>query len=107
MPKRWRPIAVIGIWLGLAVASAAQARVALASIGRPMAFGDLLLGSAIDWGSCAVFTPIVLWLVARYPAVRRPVVHLPILAGAIAVLVVAKYALQLGLEAAFRARPAA
>jgi two-component system LytT family sensor kinase len=98
MRKRWRSIAVAAIWFGLALASATQSSVALASRGRPAPFGELLLEACIDWGSCAVFTPVVLWLVARFPAVRRPLVNVPILLAAIAVLVVARYALLLGLQ---------
>lgn len=59
MVKPWRSIAVVAIWFGLALASAAQASVALASRGSPAPFGDLLLDACIDWGTCAVFTPYV------------------------------------------------
>jgi two-component system, LytTR family, sensor kinase len=98
MVKPWRTIAVVAIWFGLALASATQASVALAARGRPAPFGELLLDACLDWGTCAVFTPVVLWLVARYPAVRRPWVHVPVLVAAIAALVVARYALLLGLQ---------
>jgi two-component system, LytTR family, sensor kinase len=105
MAKLWRTTAVVAIWLGLAVASATQASVALASRGTPAPYGGLLLDAVLDWGTCAVFTPLVLWLVARFPAVRRPLVHLPILVAAIAALVVAKYALHLELLALLTDRP--
>src|SRR5687767_13899500 len=93
MAKPWRIVAVVAIWLGLALASATQTSVALASRGTSAPFADLLFHSVVDWGSCAVFTTLVLWLDARYPAVRRPAIHVPIQLAAIAVLVVAKYAL--------------
>lgn len=97
MLKRGRSIVVVGIWLAIAVVSATQNRVAFASRGHPAPFGPLLLDSILEWGSCGVFTPIVVWLVARYPVVRRPLLHVPIQLAAISVLVAAKFALQLGI----------
>ncbi|HWM84799.1 MAG TPA: histidine kinase [Kofleriaceae bacterium] len=97
MRKRTWWLAVVAIWVGLAVTSATQASVRMAARGQPEPFGRLLRDSLIDWGTCAVFTPVILWLVIRFPAVRRPLAHVPVLLAAIAVLVVAKFALQLGL----------
>jgi hypothetical protein len=105
MVKPWRIVAVVAVWFALALASALQSSVALASRGTPVPFGEVLLDAGLDWGTCAVFTPVVLWLVVRYPAVRRPVIHVAILLAAIAVLVVARYALLLGLRAVLTDAP--
>jgi len=102
-----RSLAIAGIWLAISLISAVQSSVALASRGSPAPFRGLLFDAVIDWGTCAVFTPVVLRLVARYPVTRRPGVHAPLQLAAIAGLVIAKFALQYGVLAALLADPGA
>ena len=94
-----RSLAVAGIWLAVSLISAVQSSVAMASRGSPAPFRGLLFDAVIDWGTCAVFTPVVLWLVARYPVMRRPALHAPLHLAAIAGLVMAKFVLQYGVLA--------
>jgi two-component sensor histidine kinase len=96
-----RSLAVAGLWGAISLISALQA----AARGGSRPFAGILFDSAIDWGTCAVFTPVVLWLVARYPVVRRPVVHVPLQLAAIIGVVIAKFALQLGVLAVIASEP--
>jgi two-component system LytT family sensor kinase len=101
MRRTWNRLLVAGLWLAIALISSAGA----VARGEPAPFGSLLFDACIDWGTCAVWTPVVVWLVARYPVVRRPVAHVPLQLAAIVVLVVAKFALQIAVLAALSSAP--
>ncbi len=82
------------VWTGLAVLSIIQAAMAFSERGQPVRWGFLIPSRLIDWYTCAIFTPVLLWLVRRFPldaaqAVRR----VPIYVVVTAACVVAKYAL--------------
>jgi signal transduction histidine kinase len=84
---------VVGIWLGLALTTAMQGSLAHGQ-GDPTPFAPRLFDAIIDWGSCAVFTPLAVWLVARFPVMKQPLRHAPLQLAAVAGLVIAKFALQ-------------
>jgi len=101
MRRIWSRLLVAGIWVAVALISSAGA----VARREPAPFGAILFDACIDWGTCAVWTPVVLWLVARYPVVRRPVLHVPLQLAAIVALVVAKFALQIAVLAAVSSAP--
>jgi hypothetical protein len=89
------------VWTALALLSAGQAAMALRGRGVEVAPGGLLLEAAIEWYSCALFTPVVVWAVRRWPLVQgRRATHLVGWLGAIAAIALAKYAIEV---AAWRA----
>jgi two-component sensor histidine kinase len=90
MRRIWSSLLVAGIWLAIALLSSISA----AARGVPGPFTAILFDACIDWGSCAVLTPAVLWLVARYPVVRRPALHVPLQLAAIVGLVAIKFVIQ-------------
>jgi two-component system, LytTR family, sensor kinase len=94
-------IAAFAVWTTLCLLSAGQAVLALQARGHPAPVDALLLEAAIEWYSCALFTPAVVWLVRRYPLrPGRRTAHLALWLGAIAVMTTGKYAIE---TAAWRA----
>jgi two-component system, LytTR family, sensor kinase len=83
-----------GVWTVLALMSASQTALTLASRGQVIMWTPLLVLRLADWYTCAIFTPPLLWLARRYPLEggvwKR---HLPIHVAASIVAVLLKYAI--------------
>ena len=92
-----------GLWTLLALLVACQHILYLKSVGRPIAWGDIILGRLADWYTCAAFTPGYFWIVRRWPLDRRHVFKpLAVYVAATAVFVVGKFALYAPLANALR-----
>lgn len=90
---RW-PAALLGLWTLIALLSASQTGLARAYDGEPVDWGRILRLSVADWYTCAAFTPVVFWMVRRWPLERRVLGRtLVAYAAVITVMVVMKYAL--------------
>ncbi|HEU0014698.1 MAG TPA: histidine kinase [Longimicrobium sp.] len=92
-------LAVAGVWTLLALLAATQDALNLVYQGQPVPWARVYAVSLADWYTCAVFTPVVLWLVRRHPLrgrgwPRRAALY----AAAAAVMTVLKYALYVPLR---------
>jgi signal transduction histidine kinase len=70
----WRPSSVLGviaIWTALGLLSAASAAFAFRQVGRAVDWGALLTSRLSDWYTCAMFTPVFIWLARRWPLEGR------------------------------------
>jgi two-component system, LytTR family, sensor kinase len=81
------------VWTGLAVLAIAQSAMSFSERGQPIRWGQLVPSRLLDWYSCAMFTPVLLWLVRRFPldaanAARRAPLYLLVTSACVA----AKYA---------------
>jgi two-component system LytT family sensor kinase len=95
-----------GIWTLLAVLGASQDAVNLAYQGQPVSWTRTFAVSLVDWYTCAAFTPVVLWLVRRFPLMGRTWMRNGVVyAAAAAGMVVAKYALYVPLRQALAPLP--
>lgn len=65
------PAAIFGVWTILALLSAIQIGLSRAYEGEAVDWGHVLCLAAVDWYTCAAFTPAILWLVRRWPLRRR------------------------------------
>src|SRR3954468_7475749 len=87
-------LGIWGVWTVLALMSASQTALTLASRGQVINWTPLLVLRLADWYTCAIFTPPLLWLARRYPLEggvwKR---HLPIHIAASIVAVLLKYAI--------------
>lgn len=87
-------LGIFGVWTVLALMSASQTALTLASRGQAIMWMPLVGLRLADWYTCAIFTPPLLWLARRYPLEggvwKR---HLPIHAVASIVAVLIKYAI--------------
>lgn len=90
---------VFAVWTFLAAFSASQTVVYLAQRGQPIVWGDLLPGRFADWYTCALFTPLFVWLGSRYPIDRQSWrITLPLMLVVTSVCVVIKYAVLVSIE---------
>ncbi len=88
------PAAMLGLWTLLALLSASQAGLSRIYDGEPVAWGRIILLSLADWYTCAAFTPVVFWMVRRWPLERRGLGgRLARYAALTSVMVVLKYAI--------------
>src|SRR4051812_8325934 len=55
------------VWTALAVLSMLQVRLASSGHGTPMPWQAIVPSRLLDWYTCALFTPVFLWLVRVYP----------------------------------------
>ncbi|HYR12393.1 MAG TPA: histidine kinase [Longimicrobium sp.] len=95
-----------GIWTLLAVLGASQDVLNLAYHGQPVSWTRTFTVSLVDWYTCAAFTPVVLWLVRRFPLTGRAWMRGGLIyAAAAAGMVVAKYALYIPLRQALAPLP--
>ena len=85
---------VFAAWTFLAAFSSAQSAVYFVNRGRPVPLGEMLPGRFADWYTCALFTPLFVWLAQRYPIDRRSWrTTLPLTIAVTSVCVVLKYSL--------------
>ncbi|MCA0374588.1 MAG: histidine kinase [Gemmatimonadetes bacterium] len=60
-------LAIAAAWTLLTLLSASEAMLALRDAGQPATWGQLLPRAAVGWYTCAVFTPLLVWAVNRWP----------------------------------------
>src|SRR5688572_5042455 len=97
-------VALIGITAtALALLTTAQEGVALMYVGQTVPWLGLLKARLVDWYACALFVPLLIGLVRRYPIDRtRWPHHLPILMLAAVPVAVAKEAVFVAVGNVFR-----
>ncbi|MEP6620304.1 MAG: histidine kinase [bacterium] len=95
---RWKwALVVFGVWTLLVVAAVAQVALALIDRGQPVEWPPLIAQRSVDWYSCALFTPVLVWLVRRFPLGQtRWRIAVPAYAAITGVCVVLKYTLMYG-----------
>jgi hypothetical protein len=87
----------------LALLTTAQEGVALWHAGQEVPWSGLFKARLVDWYACALFVPLLLWLVRRYPIDRqRWPHHLPILLLAAVPVAIAKEAVFVAVGNVFR-----
>src|SRR5688572_1884502 len=87
----------------LALLTTAQEGVALWHAGQEVPWSGLFKARLVDWYACALFVPLLLWLVRRYPIDRqRWPHHLPILLLAAVPVAIAKEAVFVAVGNLFR-----
>ena len=88
-------------WTALALLATTQSALSLAYRGQPVRWAPLLAWGLLDWYTCALFIPPLLWLVRRTPLERATWPRrLPIYLLATFAFAVAKYALTVPLQRA-------
>jgi two-component system, LytTR family, sensor kinase len=86
-------------WTVLALLSTTQAALSLSYRGQPVQWPRLLAWGLLDWYTCALFIPPLLWLVRRAPLERAAwSTRLPVYLVATTAAAVAKYALTVPLQ---------
>jgi two-component system, LytTR family, sensor kinase len=86
-------------WTFLAAFSSAQGAVYFINRGRPVPWAEMLPGRFADWYTCALFTPLFVWLAQRYPIDRRSWrIALPVTLAVTTICVVLKYSLLVPIE---------
>ncbi|MEP6733695.1 MAG: histidine kinase [bacterium] len=61
-----------GVWTILDAASVVQIALAFNERGQPIYWAPLIAERSVDWYSCALFTPVAVWLVRRFPLDQTP-----------------------------------
>jgi two-component system, LytTR family, sensor kinase len=80
-------------WTALALLATTQTALVLSERGQPIEWGRLIAWRAIDWYSCALFVPLLRWIVRRAPLERGTWPRrLPMYLAATAAATLAKYA---------------
>lgn len=64
-------MAIAAVATVLALLTTAQAGLALAHEGQEIPWSGLLKARLVDWYSCALFMPLLIWLARRYPVDRQ------------------------------------
>ena len=86
-------------WTALALLATTQSALSLAYRGQPVRWVQLLAWGLLDWYTCALFIPPLLWLVRRIPLERATwPTRLPIYVAATFAFAIAKYALTVPLQ---------
>lgn len=98
-------LGIWAVWTALALMSAAQTALLLSMRSIPFEWWTLLASRLADWYTCAMFTPLFLWLARRYPIGRDTwkkslAIHFPIAV----VAVIIKYAVYVPIERALSHR---
>lgn len=67
----WSSVLIIwAIWTALALLSVGGAALTFRQIGRPIEWRWLLTSRLLDWYTCAIFTPLFIWMARRRPIER-------------------------------------
>ena len=89
-------------WTALALLATTQSALSLAYRGQRVQWAQLLAWGLLDWYTCALFIPPLLWLVRRAPLERATwPTRLPIYVAATFAFAIAKYALTVPLQRGF------
>jgi signal transduction histidine kinase len=99
-------LAVAAVWTLVGVLAACQRGLAQSYAGRQVHWGTLLLSFLADWYTCALFTPLLVLMVRRWPPERTgwwraSAIYVPL----VCVMVVGKYAVYLRLRGAISQTP--
>jgi two-component system LytT family response regulator len=96
-------IAIVAAATALALLTTAQAGVAIAYQGEAAPWVGLLKARLVDWYACALFVPVLIWLVRRFP-IRRDSWqhHLPLLLLAAVPIAIAKESIFVAVGEIFR-----
>ena len=88
-----------GAWTALALLATTQSALSLSYRGQTVRWPSLLAWGLLDWYTCALFIPPLLWLVRRAPLERASwPSRLPLYVAATLAFAVAKYALTVPLQ---------
>ncbi|HEX9936821.1 MAG TPA: histidine kinase [Longimicrobium sp.] len=102
--REW--LAVAAVWTLVGILAACQTGLAHVYAGEPVQWGRLIVSYLADWYTCALFTPVIVWMVRRWPPERlgwwRSVAAY---APSLAAMVVLKYVVYLPLRGAITAGP--
>lgn len=71
LSARVRGWSLLAVWSFLALASIGQVALVLHTRGQPIVWSQLVPDRLIDWFTCAMFTPVCIWL-ARVRPLTRP-----------------------------------
>lgn len=83
-----------GAWTVFVLLSAVHGLLLFERLGGTLPRGQLIANRALDWYTCAIFTPFFFWMVRRWPLVRGRIVKSTVVyAVGIALATVAKYAI--------------
>ena len=86
-------------WTALALLATTQSALSLAYRGQRVQWAQLLAWGLLDWYTCALFIPPLLWLVRRAPLERVTwPTRLPVYVAATVAFAIAKYALTVPLQ---------
>ena len=92
-------LAGFAAWTALALLATTQSALSLAYRGQPVQWPRLLAWGLLDWYTCALFIPPLLWLVRRAPLERSAwMQRLPLYLVVTLVFAIAKYALTVPLQ---------
>jgi two-component system LytT family sensor kinase len=70
-PRGWLWAGAFAVWTVLALLSASQHAVSRMRFGEgPVDWGRVVGYALLDWYTCAVFTPAIVWLAGRFPLER-------------------------------------
>lgn len=91
----WSSVLIIwAIWTALALLSVVGAVLTFRQIGRPIEWRWLLTSRLVDWYTCAIFTPLFIWMARRWPIDRGGWTRtVPIWLAVVSLCVILKYAL--------------
>jgi LytS/YehU family sensor histidine kinase len=95
----WGSVLIItAIWTALALLSVGGAVVTFQQIGRPIEWRWLLTSRLADWYTCAIFTPLFIWMARRWPIERSGWTRtVPLWVAVVSLCIIPKYALFLAL----------
>jgi hypothetical protein len=91
----WGSVLIIwAIWTALALLSVVGAVITFRQIGRPIEWRWLITWRLADWYTCAIFTPLLIWMARRWPIERGGWTRtVPLWIGVVSLCVILKYAL--------------
>lgn len=97
-PRLWWLVG-FGAWTALALLATTQSALSLSYRGQPVRWPTLLAWGLVDWYTCALFIPPLLWMVRRVPLERASWTgRLPLYLAATLAFAVVKYALTVPLQ---------
>lgn len=91
----WSSVLIVwAIWTALALLSVLSAVITFRQIGRPIEWRWLFTWRLADWYTCAIFTPLLIWMARRWPIERGGWTRtIPLWVVVVSLCVIAKYAL--------------
>jgi two-component system, LytTR family, sensor kinase len=90
----WSVLIIWAIWTALALLSVLGAVITFREIGRPIEWRWLFTWRLADWYTCAIFTPLLIWMARRWPIERGGWTRtVPLWIVVVSLCVILKYAL--------------